>query len=90
MLAPRTALEEGQEYGRCLLRLIVLCGQYFRQDLALRKVRFYVRVTGVWLDFGNALTGVCAKAQDLEQLTKEVKLFFESPQEMSQRTDLRQ
>ncbi len=90
MLAPRTALEEGQEYGRCLLRLIALCGQYFREDLALRKVRFYVRVTGVWLDFGNALTGVCAKAQDLEQLKNEVKLFFESPQEMCQRTDLRQ
>lgn len=88
--APRTSEEEGAEYGRCLLRLIALCHHYFGEDLAMRKVRFYVRTTGVWLLFGNALFGVCAKARNIEEMQEGVKKFFSVPVEMSQRTELRQ
>lgn len=88
--APRTSEEEGAEYGRCLLRFIELCRQYFGEDLAMRKVRFYVRTTSVWLSFGNALTGVCAKARTTEEMKIGVQKFFEAGIEMSPRTELRQ
>lgn len=88
--APRTAEEEGAEYGRALLKLIDLSHHYFGHDLAMRKVRFYVRTTSVWLPFGNTLVGVCAKARTLDEMKIGVSSFFEMPQEMSLRTELRQ
>lgn len=88
--APRGPLEEGAEYGKALLRLIEYCGQYFSEGLALRKIRFHVRTTSVWLDFGQSLIGVCAKAQSLSELQTRVKNFFEAPIEMCSRTELRQ
>lgn len=90
MKAPRTPEEEGAEYGRCLLKLIQLCRQYFGEDLGMRKVRFYVRTTSVWLPFGNALTGVCAKAKNIDEMSEGVAKFFSVPHEMSARTELRQ
>jgi tRNA-dihydrouridine synthase B len=88
--APRTPLEEGAEYGRCLLNLINYSQQYFGDDLAMRKVRFYVRTTSVWLHFGQAMISVTTKAKNIEELKLGVKKFFEGPVEMSLRTDLRQ
>lgn len=88
--APRGPVEEGAEYGRALLRLIQLSGHYFREDLALRKIRFFVRTTHVWLDFGQSLVGLCAKAKNLTELEDLVRKFFESPIEMCASTELRQ
>lgn len=88
--APQGPREEGAEYGRALLQLIEYCGHYFGEDLALRKIRFYVRTTEVWLDFGQSLVGLCAKAKNLQELQVLVKEFFEAPIEMCARTDLRQ
>jgi len=88
--APQGPCEEGAEYGRALLKLIEHCGHYFREDLALRKIRFYVRTTEVWLDFGQSLVGVCAKAKNLTELQKGVAEFFAQPIEMAARTELRQ
>ncbi|AHZ86515.1 putative tRNA-dihydrouridine synthase [Bdellovibrio bacteriovorus] len=88
--APRTSEEEGAEYGKCLLRLIDRCRFYFGEDLAMRKVRFYVRTTSVWLPFGNTLVGVCAKARTIDEMIEGVTKFFEGPVEMSLRTELRQ
>lgn len=87
---PRTSEEEGAEYGRVLIKLIHASHKYFGPERAMRKVRFYVRTTGVWLPFGNALTGVCAKAQTIEQMLELVAKFFDVPHEMSLRTELRQ
>jgi len=88
--APQTPQEEGQEYGRALLSLIDHSGRYFREDLAMRKIRFHVRTTEVWLDFGQSLVGLCAKAKSLQEMQAFVKDFFEAPIEMCARTDLRQ
>jgi len=88
--APRTPVEEGAEYGRCLLRLIHFSRQYFHEDLAMRKVRFYVRTTHVWLFFGQALVSVCAKAKSLNEMEESVEKFFRAPLEMSTHTELRQ
>jgi tRNA-dihydrouridine synthase B len=88
--APRGPVAEGAEYGRALLRLIELSGQYFREDLALRKIRFHVRTTHVWLDFGQSLVGLSAKAKNLTELQELVRKFFEAPIEMCASTELRQ
>lgn len=88
--APQGPLEEGREYGRVLLKLIDRCHFYFGESLAMRKVRFYVRTTGVWLPFGNTLVGICAKAQNIESMKLGVQKFFESEIEMSSHTELRQ
>lgn len=88
--APRTPLEEGAEYGRSLLKFIDECGKVFPQELALRKIRFYVRTTGVWIPFGQSLGGLCHKAQTLDQLKNLLQDFFRAEIEMSPRTELRQ
>lgn len=88
--APRTPEEEGQEYGRCLLNFIAACEKYFHHDLALRKIRFYIRTTSVWLLFGQSLVSISTKSQNLDQLREGVRLFFSHPQEMFARTELRQ
>jgi tRNA-dihydrouridine synthase len=88
--APQGPLEEGAEYGKALLALIEHCAQYFTEDMALRKIRFHVRTTEVWLDFGQSLVGVCDKANNLKDLRISVKNFFQAPIEMCARTELRQ
>lgn len=88
--APRTSEEEGAEYGRCLLELLKRSRHYFGEDLAMRKVRFYVRTTSVWLPFGNSLVGVCAKARTADEMAEGIEKFFSGPMEMSLRTELRQ
>lgn len=88
--APQTSEEEGAEYGKVLLKLIERSRHYFGEDLAMRKVRFYVRTTSVWLPFGNTLVGVCAKARTVDEMILGVQKFFDMPVEMSLRTELRQ
>lgn len=88
--APRTSLEEGAEYGRALLKFIDFCEESFHPDLAMRKIRFYLRTTSVWLLFGHTLISISTKAKELTQLREGVRLFFEAPQEMTGWTELRQ
>lgn len=89
-LAPQTREEEGAEYGRVLMDLIDECERIFPLELALRKIRFYIRTTHVWLIFGHSLVSLAHKAQDLHQLRILVLEFFKQPQEMVPRTELRQ
>lgn len=88
--APQTSEEEGAEYGKCLLKLIRLSREYFGEDLAMRKIRFYVRTTSVWLLFGHALISVTTKAKTLSELEEGVRRFFSVPVEMTERTQLRE
>lgn len=88
--APRGAFEEGAEYGKCLIQLIQHCRNYFGEDLAMRKVRFYVRTTSVWLLFGHSLISLTTKAKTLSELEESVLQFFSGPVEMCARTQLRE
>ena len=88
--APRTTLEEGREYGRVLRRHLAYCLQFFKEDLALRKFRFYVRTTAVWLSFGHTLYSVVTKAKTPAEILEALDLFFAHDIEMSERTELRQ
>lgn len=88
--APRTKEEEGAEYGRCLLQLLRLSRFYFGENLALRKIRFYVRTTSVWLHFGQSLISVTTKGKTLAEVEAGIEKFFSVPVEMNPRTDLRE
>lgn len=88
--APRTPLEEGAEYGRSLIALLRHAREYFREDLVLRKIRFHIRTTAVWLPFGQTVVSISTKAKSLDELESGLMKFFESPVEMSPRTELRQ
>lgn len=88
--APRTPEEEGAEYGRALLRLIDLCDEAYDENYAMRKIRFHLRTTAVWLQFGHTLSAISTKVQTLVELRVAVAQFFSVEQAMSQRTELRQ
>lgn len=88
--APRSRLEEGQEYGRSLQLLWQKELQYFGEALALRKFRFHVRTTSVWLPFGQTLYGVVCKAKNDLEMQEGLARFFDQEIEMSERTELRQ
>ena len=88
--APKTPEEEGREYGRAFLNLINYCEEAFSADLALRKLKFYLKTTHVWLDFGHALCALASGCQDLPTLKNKVAEFFQQKIEMVAVTDLRQ
>ena len=88
--APRTSQEQGAEYGRMISRLISYLRIYFTEELALRKLRFYIRTTSVWLPFGQTLVSLSAKGKTLDQVETLIANFFSSPVDMSDRTELRQ
>jgi tRNA-dihydrouridine synthase B len=88
--APQTREEEGREYGRSLVQLLDSSFEYFGESLALRKFRFHVRTTQVWLLFGMALHSKVNSAKTVAETRDAVLRFFEDPQEMVPRTELRQ
>jgi tRNA-dihydrouridine synthase len=88
--APRTALDEGQEYGRSLQLLLKSNSEFFSEALALRKFRFHVRITSVWLPFGQILYGAVCKAQTVPETEAALQKFFDQEIEMSEKTELRQ
>ncbi|MGE0634012.1 MAG: tRNA dihydrouridine synthase [Pseudobdellovibrionaceae bacterium] len=88
--APRTPEEEGTEYGRSLLRLIFYMRQFFPEENAIRKIRFYLRMSSVWLPFGLELTAKVSKAKTLSEIEEAISRFFMQTITMSQKTQLRQ
>lgn len=88
--APRTPEEEGAEYGRMLDQFLELAGFYFTEEQALRKYRFFVRTTSVWLPFGMNLVSISTKEKTLADIRRANLRYFEQPIAMSPRTELRQ
>ncbi|OYZ22895.1 MAG: nitrogen fixation protein NifR [Bdellovibrio sp. 28-41-41] len=86
----RTSEEEATEYGLCLLKYIQLSRKYFGNNLALRKVNFYLRTTTPWIEFGHSLIGIGQKAKTTEDLELAVIEFFKYGHRMSAYTELRQ
>ncbi len=87
---PHTEEEAAIEYGRHVLNVLSLCFEYFKPDLALRKFRFFIRHTSVWLEFGHTLYSICTKHSDKENLSLSIEKFFESEQKMYGATNLRE
>ncbi len=90
--APSSPEEEGAEYGRSLLRLLEIHEQFLptKPDLVMRKMRFHIRMTSVWLMFGQSMISVSSRATTPEELRQGLLLFFSQPVEMNAKTDLRE
>ena len=94
--APVTAIQEGAEFGRMLLRYIDLVEDIFvrqismNENLALRRILFFVKTNHVWLEFGHSLMSTVSAAKTLTECHDRVVKFFENEQRMFQKTELRQ
>lgn len=94
--APQTPLEEGAEYGKCLLKFIDYCEESFMlhanitESLTMRKIQFYIRTTHVWLEFGHTLMAKASRCQNLKEIRTATIEFFNQEQRMNLRTELRQ
>lgn len=89
-VAPKDSLEEAQEYGRMLVRFVQLSRFYFGENLALRKIRFFVRTTSCWLDFGQSLFSLVSKTVTTQEMEVAIQEFFKQEIRMFEKTDLRQ
>lgn len=94
--APRDEIEEGAEYGRMMIRFIEIVDEIFighlkmNENLALRKIQFFVRTNHVWLEFGHAFMSTVNTAKSLSECKDRISAFFMTEQRMIGKTDLRQ
>lgn len=88
--APRTPEEEGQEYLRMLNHFIHECEKYYIESVALRKIRFFVRTTSVWIDFGQSLVSATTKGESLSIIKANLQALEAYELKMHARTELRQ
>lgn len=87
---PLTPLEEGAEYGRALRFFIETLREYFSLEDGMKRLKFYVRVSQVWLEFGHSLWASISKCRDYNQALAAVDVFFSLPQKMMSKTQLRE
>jgi len=88
--APRTPYEEGAEFGRASLHMLEILERYFPFEGGYKRFLFHLRMTNGWLEFGHALMAACSRAKGYGDLRTTVLTFFEGPQKMYARTNLRE
>ena len=76
--APRNSFEEAKEYGRVVSRFCDLSFHYFEEKYALRKIKFYLRVSSPWLNFGHSLTKKLGKCREKDEFLEVTSRFFEN------------
>lgn len=87
---PQTPTEEAYEYGKALLHFAEICEQYFEEKQAQKRIKFFVIVSHVWLNFGHSLMRKIHKAQSVEAMKQAIIDFFISEGlSMTERTQLR-
>jgi hypothetical protein len=64
--------------------------QAFGENLGLRKFRFHVKMTSVWLDYGHSLLSLCNQPKNSSELILDIQEFFSRSQAMAPRTQLRE
>lgn len=74
--APQTGEEEAYEYGVCLLKFIEKCEEHFEVKYGIRKIKFYLKVSHPWLNFGHRLVSLFTHVNCYEHAKDVVKEFF--------------
>lgn len=88
--APQTSREEAIEYGNALIKFTELCEKHFLAPDAWRRIRFYIRVSHPWINFGHRLNSIAHKHHHFDPFKEELKVFFNnSVLKMTEYTDLR-
>lgn len=76
MKAPRTKEEEAYEYGRALKQFVIYCFEFFDETHANKKIKFYLRVSHRWLNFGHFLCKKLGKCNSRETYIETIDEFF--------------
>lgn len=87
--APRTPLEEGTEFQHAMELFLNEIEARYPEDLGLRKTRFFLKNAAGWLEFGHDLESRFLRAKTFSQMRSELKEFYQVPQRMTARTNLR-
>ncbi|MCF8059573.1 MAG: tRNA-dihydrouridine synthase family protein [Bacteriovoracaceae bacterium] len=74
--APQGPEEESKEFGRVIIKYVDYCFKYFETTYALRKIKFYLRVSTPWLNFGHYLCKKLNKCQTPEEYRQVCEEFF--------------
>lgn len=77
--APRDGESEAYEYGKVVLKFLNLSFKYFEKEAALKRFRFFLRVSHPWLNFGHQLVKIAHKHAELETLNESISEFFSKP-----------
>jgi tRNA-dihydrouridine synthase len=88
--APQTAEEEGAEFGRALFFLTDTLETYFDFENGIRRLKFHLRMTSGWLEFGHFLGAQISRAKSYDDVRATLSEFFSRPQSMVLRTHLRE
>ncbi len=89
-LIPRNEYEEYQIYCNFLMDFISNCFDLFIEKEALKRIRFFVRVNHVWLNFGHSFVKGVHKLNDRSELIDFVQMKKENQSiKIGKRTTLR-
>lgn len=81
---------EGAEYGQALRVLIEILSTHFSAVEGMKRLKFHVRVSQVWLEFGHSLWASISKCQTYEEAHVAIDKFFSIPQRLFAKTQLRE
>ncbi|MDZ4660717.1 MAG: tRNA-dihydrouridine synthase family protein [Pseudomonadota bacterium] len=88
-LAPKGGLEEANEYGKILLRMADYLLNDYGPELGYKKFRFFVLNGSCWLDFGQQLYSLVAKAKTFVEVKPRLVDYFSQELRMREKTELR-
>lgn len=89
---PQTPEEEAQAYGESLRYYLKLLKRFFpSEELGLRKLRFHLTVSHVWLNYGHQLAAGVSALKTYDEIDEFLVRFFQSANDLrfSIHTDLR-
>lgn len=87
--APNDGESEAYEYGRVVLQFLDLSLKYFELEAALKRFRFFLRVSHPWLNFGHHMLKIAHKHNPPEVIREQLEAFFSKPGLLlSQHTEL--
>lgn len=84
-----SAVSEALEYRRFLESILQRLREKYAESLGLRKLRFLLYHSSVWLEFGHSLYAKIKNSESYDVAQRSIEEFFESPKRMFQRTELR-
>lgn len=88
---PISPEQEACEYGKCLLILTKYTEKFYDQRLGLVRLKFYVKTSSVWLNFGHAFYTKVRVCNTFSEFKEVVSTFFNSSDmKMSAKTNLRE
>ena len=88
-LAPSGGIAEANEYGKILLRMTDFLENDYGPELGYKKFRFFVLNGSCWLDFGQQLYSLVAKAKVFSEVKPRLIDFFSHELRMREKTELR-